>query len=116
MILIIKLINNKHTLDLNSILTNKESLIYIENSMRELQRNVQVKQKVTNLSNKMDLNEVFTKKQLYVSLTPMNRNKNNHKTCKYSSIDKAIPLSSHIHTCYKTSTSKENTYVDNVSR
>jgi hypothetical protein len=111
-----KLVYNKHTLDLNSILANKESLMYVENIMRELQRNIQVKQNVTNFSNKMDLNEVFTKKQQYMSLTPINRNKNNHKTRNYPSIDKAIPLSSHIHTRYKISTSKENEYVNIVSR
>ena len=44
-----KLVYNKHILDFNSIFTNKESLIYIENSIRELQRNVQVKQNITNL-------------------------------------------------------------------
>ena len=46
-----KLVYNKHTLDLNSILTNKESLMYVENIMREIQRIVQVKQNVTNLPN-----------------------------------------------------------------
>ena len=105
-----KLVYNRHTLDLNSILTNKESLMYFENSMRELQLNVQVKQNVTNL-----LNEIFTKKQQYALLTSMNSNKNNHKTCNYPSIDKVILLSSHIHTRYKTLTSKGNTYIDNVS-
>ena len=56
----------------------------------------------------MNLNEVFTKKQQYVSLRPMNHNKNNHKISNYPSIDKAKPLSLHIHTRYKTLTSKEN--------